>query len=158
MCVCFLHSYDIILYEFCAILKACFVLFLYLRNLFSIKSLFKCHHILPKFPLCAVWKRFGKKCSNKENLNFLAPACYCKLTSFPDVLLVVLCRSSISLKPGLIPVSAWSRSALRCSSTSSTSSAARPRQTSTATSHRRRRSGNSCLQTLQPFDWWANRR
>lgn len=49
------------------------------------------------------------------------------------------CRWSISPKPGSTQVSAWSRSASRCSSTSSTSSEARPRQTSTATSRRPKR-------------------
>lgn len=47
-------------------------------------------------------------------------------------------RSLISPKPGSTPVSAWSRSASRCSSTSSTSSEARPRQMSTATLHKQK--------------------
>lgn len=52
-----------------------------------------------------------------------------------------VCRSSISPKPGSTQVSAWSRSASRCSSTSSTLSGARPLQTSTAMWRRRKSQG-----------------
>lgn len=58
-----------------------------------------------------------------------------QLVHFSLCLFISPLRSSTSPKPDLTPVSAWSRSASRCSLTSSTLSGARALQTSTAMWH-----------------------